>query len=105
MRPHEASARSSELQLVDVREPGEWARGHVDGSTHIPMGEVHDRVSELDSERPVLAICRSGQRSGRVAAWLLEQGFEAHNLDGGLVAWQSAGLPLLDSQGRPGDVA
>lgn len=105
MQPREADARAGELQFVDVRAHEEWERGHVRDSTHIPMGELPARLGELDAGRPVLAICRSGQRSARVTSWLLGQGYDAHNLDGGLKAWRADGLPLEDDQGAPGIVA
>lgn len=105
MQPFEADARKDELQLLDVREPEEWTAGRVTGSAHIPMGELPGRVGELDGQRPILAICRSGQRSARVTAWLDAQGFEAHNLEGGLKAWSAAGLPLVSESGEAGTVA
>lgn len=105
MQPGEASARSAEFQLLDVREPQEWDSGHIADAAHIPMGQLAERLAELDPARPVLAICRSGQRSGRATSWLLEQGYEAHNLEGGLLAWHAEGLPLRDSKGETGTVA
>jgi rhodanese-related sulfurtransferase len=105
MDPTEADARRDEMLLLDVREQQEWDAGHVTGSVHIPMNELPDRVAEIRGDRPVVAICRSGARSGRVTAWLDSQGQETHNLEGGLKAWHAAGLPLESADGGPGIVA
>lgn len=81
-------ARGDDLQLVDVREPGEWAIGHLPGSVLIPRGELAARLSELDPARPVVCICHHGIRSLHAAALLHARGFE-HVLDlsGGLERW------------------
>ena len=81
--------------LVDVRENAEWQQGHVAGSRHIPMGELVARIGEVPTDRPVVVVCHSGHRSAQVTAWLVAQGYDAANLDGGLVAWAQAGLPLV----------
>jgi len=81
--------------LVDVRENTEWQQGHVAGSRHIPMGELVARIGEVPTDRPVVVVCHSGHRSAQVTAWLVAQGYDAANLDGGLVAWAQAGLPLV----------
>jgi len=81
--------------LVDVRESAEWQQGHVAGSQHIPMGEFVARIGEVPTDRPVVVVCHSGHRSAQVTAWLVAQGYDAVNLDGGLVAWAQAGLPLV----------
>ena len=80
--------------LVDVREDGEWQQAHVAGSLHIPMGEFVARVGEVPTDRKVVVVCHSGHRSAQVTGWLVAQGYDAVNLDGGLVAWAQAGLPL-----------
>lgn len=90
-----AQAELSELQLVDVRQPFEFASGHIDGSVLIPLKELPDRTRELDPERKTLVICQIGQRSDFGARYLRSLGFDAHNLDGGLDRWTSQGLPLI----------
>lgn len=71
---------------LDVREPKEWATGIIEGVTQISMGSIPARLDELDQETPVLVICRSGQRSQKVAEFLAAQGYEAANLYGGMIA-------------------
>ncbi len=90
--------------LLDVREDEEWAAGHAPQATHIVMGEVQDRVAEVPTDRTVVCICRVGGRSGAVAKALAEIGLDVRNLDGGMLAWAEAGLPVLTDEGAPGDV-
>ncbi|MCI0424945.1 MAG: rhodanese-like domain-containing protein [Actinobacteria bacterium] len=73
--------------ILDVREPGEWALGVLEGSVLMSIGEVVDRVGEIPRDRPILCVCRSGSRSDQVARYLEAQGFEGvANLRGGLKA-------------------
>ncbi len=82
-------------QIVDVREPEEWVDGHIPGSTLMPMGEVAFRLGELNPTRPVVTVCRSGQRSLYSADELLAAGFsDVKSLAGGLIAWVDAGQPV-----------
>jgi len=83
--------------LVDVREDNEFKDGHVVGSTHIPLSKFKERIVELDrhKDRTLIVGCRSGHRSTRACGMLRKRGFEkVYNLDGGLLAWQNANLPL-----------
>ena len=90
--------------ILDVREDDEWAAGHVDGSTHVPLSELPGRVGEVPATDPLVVVCRVGGRSAQVTAWLRAQGREAVNLTGGLQSWESAGRPLVTADGRPGTV-
>jgi rhodanese-related sulfurtransferase len=90
--------------LLDVREPDEWAAGHVPGAVHIPLGQLVERVDELPEDRQVVVICRSGARSARAAAFLASSGFDAVNLAGGMHAWAAAGLAFQAAGGGPGAV-
>jgi len=83
--------------VLDVRENSEYQAGYIQGAVHIPVGELEGRIKELEDwrERPVLVYCRAGQRSAKATAVLKRQGFsQLHKLDGGMMAWQSAGLPV-----------
>ncbi|MDP1635971.1 MAG: rhodanese-like domain-containing protein [Gallionellaceae bacterium] len=83
--------------VLDVREQGEYDAGHILNSKLIPLGKLRQRIGELEKyrERPILVVCRSGQRSASACALLGKQGFaQAYNLDGGVTAWQKASLPL-----------
>ncbi|MGA7801735.1 MAG: rhodanese-like domain-containing protein [Gammaproteobacteria bacterium] len=81
--------------LLDVREEKEYRDGHIGEAVHIPLAALAGRIGELDKykSRPVVAYCRSGQRSARAGAMLRKQGFEVYNLGGGMMAWQNANLP------------
>lgn len=104
MRPDEAADRLGELQILDVREPKEWAAGRIQGARHIPMAQVPERVDELDPQLPVVTVCRSGARSDEVAGFLRSKGFDAQNMDGGMQAWEQTGLPFSAPDGGPGRV-
>ncbi len=87
--------------ILDVREDDEWAAGHVEGATHVPLGEVPQRLGELPDGDPLFVICRSGNRSGRAVAWLDQQGIESVNVAGGMRAWAAAGRPMVADRGEP----
>ena len=80
--------------VVDVREPGEYAGGHVPGALSMPQAELALRLEELPHDRDLLIVCEGGTRSARAARFLKQVGF-AHvtNLVGGTSAWRQAGLP------------
>lgn len=81
--------------LVDVREDFEWNAGHARGAIHLPMMQVPTRMEELPRDAPIYLICATGNRSGRVAEYLTQNGFSRPiNVRGGTVAWQRAGLPI-----------
>ncbi|MGH8179255.1 MAG: rhodanese-like domain-containing protein [Steroidobacter sp.] len=79
--------RGDPLTLLDVREAWELGVASVPDVVHIPMGEIADRVGELDRTREVIVLCRSGRRSLEVAKYLQQNGFKAVNLAGGILAW------------------
>ncbi len=82
-------AAGEEMALLDVREDWEIALAPVPTDTvHIPMGEIPDRIRELNPNKPTVVICRSGGRSAQVADFLEHQGFgKVFNLAGGILAW------------------
>ncbi len=83
----ERRSRGESLTLLDVREEWELGVASVPDVVHIPMGEVADRLGELDRNREVVVLCRSGRRSLQVANFLQQNGFQAVNLAGGILAW------------------
>jgi len=83
----ERRSRGESLTLLDVREEWELGVASVPDVVHIPMGEVADRLGELDRGREVVVLCRSGRRSLQVASFLQQNGFQAVNLAGGILAW------------------
>jgi rhodanese-related sulfurtransferase len=78
--------------LLDVREPEEWARARIAGSVHVPLGDLDP--SAIDPGTTVVAVCRSGNRSGRAAVTLAAAGHDVVNMAGGLTAWSRDGMPL-----------
>jgi sulfur-carrier protein adenylyltransferase/sulfurtransferase len=81
--------------LLDVREPWEYVAGHVPGAALIPLGDLERRVSEVPRDRPVFAICHSGQRSLAAAGYLQTLGYaDVTNVDGGTAAWMERGYPV-----------
>lgn len=83
--------------VLDVREQGEYDSGHILNSKLVPLGKLRERIGELEKyrDKPILVVCRSGMRSASACALLGKQGFvQAYNLEGGVMAWQKASLPL-----------
>jgi rhodanese-related sulfurtransferase len=78
-----------EFTLLDVREPWEYQTAHIEGSRHIPMGDIPVRFNqELDPEHHIVVMCHHGVRSMNVTAWLRQQGFEkVQSLRGGIDRW------------------
>ncbi len=83
--------------IVDVREPAQYAAGHLRDARNIPLKELPNRMGELEKfkSRPVIVVCQSGAASAKAVAQLRKAGFaEAVSLNGGIAAWQTQGLPL-----------
>jgi rhodanese-related sulfurtransferase len=87
-------AAGEPLFVLDVREPEEFAEARIAGSTLIPLGQLAIRAGEIPRDRPVVAVCRSGNRSGVATEMLRRAGFaDVRNMRGGMIAWARAGLP------------
>jgi len=88
-------AAGEELQIIDVREPEEYAAGHIAGARLIPLGELPIRTGEIDPDKPAVLVCRSGNRSAKATEFLIRSGFQnVKNLTGGMIAWVEAGQPI-----------
>ena len=103
--PHQATALIShdEGLVLDVREDSEYRDGHIIDSVHIPLSRLKERVGEITKHkaRPIIVGCRSGHRSARACSLLKKNGFEnIYNLEGGILAWQNANLPLTRKTGK-----
>lgn len=84
--------------VVDVRDSGEYAAGHIANARHIPEAQLADRLKELDKfkSRPIIVSCRSGSRAAGAVGVLAKNGFsEVFALRGGVAAWQQASMPLV----------
>ena len=104
LTPSDAAAALArgELQLIDVREPSELNEARVNGARHIPLGQLAAELGELDRDRPVAFICRSGSRSAIATRSATKAGLDAANVKGGITAWTRAGLPTSSKRSRRG---
>lgn len=93
-------AASEEIELIDVREPREFEAGHIAGARHIELNELSSRAGEIDRTRKVVFYCRTGSRSGMATQAFAQAGYDVYNMEGGLVEWVEAKLPLEPSDGR-----
>ncbi|MET4924572.1 rhodanese-like domain-containing protein [Streptomyces sp. PSRA5] len=91
--------------VLDVREDDEWAAGHVEGALHIPMSDFVARFGEVTEAvadgRKAFVMCRVGGRSAQVTQYLVQQGIDAANIEGGMQAWDGAGRPMVTDNGNP----
>jgi rhodanese-related sulfurtransferase len=103
--PKTVQASRQDIQVLDVREDDEWTAGRIEGAVHIPLGELERRVDELDRNRTIVTVCRSGGRAGKAAEFLRGAGLKAEVMDGGMTQWAQDKLPFHTPDGRPGHVA
>lgn len=86
---------SKDFRMIDVREMMEIAQGSIEGAEPMPMSMLGNHIQEIEKDRPVVFICRSGARSGQVCAYLTQHGYEnVYNLSGGVISWNQHGLPF-----------
>lgn len=100
----EISGSDASALLIDVREQQEWDRGHSPLAVHIPMSEFSSRIHEVPTGRRLLIVCRSGARSARVTSALLDAGYDAVNVAGGMIDWNRAGGDLVGDGPEPAGV-
>ena len=100
--PHEVAdlLQGGEVQLIDVRQPEEHDAGRIAGDRLIELSRLATEVDSLDQTRPIVFYCRSGSRSAMATEAFRGAGFDAHNMVGGLLDWQAAGLPLDPPEGH-----
>ena len=90
--------------VLDVREEWEYEVGHIPGVLLLPMSQIQGRINEIPTDKTVIVACKSGQRSGRVTAWLLHNNYDdVHNMAGGILAWARANYPVEQGSGEPAD--
>jgi rhodanese-related sulfurtransferase len=90
--------------LLDVREANEWEAGHAPGAKWVPLGELEGARFQIPINRRIVCVCRSGVRSAQAAATLIQMGFDAVNMAGGMRDWSAQGLPVVRDDGSPGEV-
>lgn len=86
------------VQTLDVRTPDEYSEGHIKGAVNINVYDndfLDEATKELDKSRPVAVYCRSGKRSADAAQKLSAAGYKVTNLEGGILAWQNSGKPVV----------
>ncbi len=100
----DADAGREHAVLLDVRNADEWEAGHAPGAVWVTLRELEGARFKLPINRRIVCVCRSGQRSARATAELLQMGFDAVNMKGGMKAWEAQGLPVVRDDGEPGTV-
>lgn len=91
----EQMQKQGEVVVIDVRTEVEFAQGSIQGAKHIPLHMLPLVSDQLEHEKPVVIICRSGARSAQACAFLSSKGFaNVYNLRGGIIGWAQAGMAL-----------
>ncbi|HEY9076738.1 MAG TPA: rhodanese-like domain-containing protein [Anaerolineaceae bacterium] len=91
-----AEMRDQGAFILDVREQSEWDEYHIPGATLIPLGQVQSRVNEVPKDKPIVVVCRSGNRSKEGRDKLAAAGFtQVTSMAGGVSQWRSQGLPVV----------
>lgn len=90
------------VTVIDVRDGDEWTAGHIGGAIHIPLSSLDPAA--VDTSKPIIAVCRSGSRSGKATEMLRAGGLRVHNMTGGMNAWARTGLPVQTAGGTPGSI-
>lgn len=96
--PAELAANAKDVVLLDVRSPIEFQTEHIANSINVPLSDLDARCEEVPRQGQLVVICRSGKRAERGAYALLGKGFQPKVLEGGLVAWRHAGLPVKEGK-------
>jgi rhodanese-related sulfurtransferase len=103
----EADRRLREVEprplLVDVREVDEFGEARIPGAALVPMSRFAAEQQRLPRDRQLLVVCRTGNRSAAVTSYLVQQGMDAVNVAGGIVAWGGADLPVVGGPPAPGE--
>lgn len=88
--------KGDKFLLLDVREPNEYAFAHINGSMHIPLNQIPERIQELDNEQDIVVVCHHGMRSQQACLFLEQYGFnQLYNLKGGIDAWSVSCDPTV----------
>tara|TARA_X000000368_G_scaffold392136_1_gene356646 strand:+ start:7768 stop:8118 length:351 start_codon:yes stop_codon:yes gene_type:complete len=91
-------------QLIDVREQDEWDAGHHKLASHLPMGEVVEKIDNFNIEEKYIFVCRSGARSGRVTNFMISKNVESYNLTGGMKQLKNFTDEIYDLEGNSGQI-
>lgn len=77
-----------DVTIIDVREPYEYAMGHIEVARSIPLGTIPNNMASIDKDKKVVAVCASGARSSSASEYLASNGYEVYNLVGGMMGWR-----------------
>ncbi len=91
IKPEEVAKKvknNEDVSIIDVREDEEVAQGKIAGATHIPLGDLEDRLDEINQSKEHIMVCRSGGRSGKAYQFLEEKGYNVQNMTGGMLEWK-----------------
>ena len=91
-------------QLIDVREQDEWDAGHYKSASHLPMGEVVDKIDNFNNEEKYIFVCRSGARSERVTNFMISKNVESYNLTGGMKKLKNFTDQIYNLEGNSGQI-
>lgn len=91
---------AGQVQLIDVRQRHEYEAGRIAGGRLIELADLPAQAQTIDPQRPVIFYCYSGGRSAMATQALRQAGFDAHNMAGGMVAWEAQGLPMEPEDGH-----
>lgn len=86
-----ANPETGATTLIDVRDPDEYAAGHIPGARLVPLPQIADHLPELREAGPLQVVCQSGNRSARAVEYLTDQGIHAVSVAGGTRAWIASG--------------
>ncbi len=89
-----------QIQLIDVREQDEYQAGRIAGARLIELSRLAQIAQTVQREKPIVFYCRSGARSAMATDAFRDAGYDAHNMAGGLLAWDAAGLPIEPEDGH-----
>ena len=94
-------------QILDVREPWEWNQGRIEEAVLVPLNSLMAGAESgvLTKDKPVIVVCKTGNRSEVATHMLRARGYDAENMEGGMEAWAAAGLPFTTPDGQPGRVS
>jgi rhodanese-related sulfurtransferase len=100
----DASAGGAHSVLLDVREADEWEAGHAPGAQWVPLRDLESARFRIPINRRIVCVCRSGARSAKATAQLVQWGFDAVNMAGGMKAWAAQGLAVVRDDDSAGEV-
>ena len=97
---HTLMTQSPKPYLLDVRSPGEYKQGHINGAELIPLNELSTKLTRIPKGREIICVCASGTRSSLAARRLSGQGYKVSNMKGGMSRWIHTGLPVKTGSGK-----